>query len=27
LVENIKRFNAIFKEKDETAKQNKEKID
>ena len=26
LVENIKRFNAIFKEKDETAKQNKEKI-
>ena len=27
LVENIKRFNAIFKEKDETAKQNKEKIE
>ena len=26
LVANIKRFNAIFKEKDETAKQNKEKI-
>lgn len=26
LVENIKRFNSIFKEKDETAKQNQEKI-
>ena len=27
LVENIKRFNSIFKEKDETAKQNQEKIE